>query len=100
LALRVEKISRNFGENRLFADVFIDIDKAFDTIWFDDLLYKLTILNFRSYLVQTISSYPGGLVSEASIQTATISLHAMRADVALGGLISLALFIHYVNDTL
>ena len=31
--------------------------KAFDTVWIDGLLYKLTLINFPSYIVHTISSY-------------------------------------------
>jgi hypothetical protein len=33
------------------------VAKAFDTVWIDGLLYKLTLLNFPSYIVHTISSY-------------------------------------------
>jgi hypothetical protein len=32
------------------------VAKALDTVWFEGLLYKLTILNLPSYLVHTISS--------------------------------------------
>jgi hypothetical protein len=32
------------------AAVFLDVAKAFDTVWVD-ALYKLTVLNFPSYLV-------------------------------------------------
>jgi len=53
----VERITRNFGEKTLTVAVFLDVAKAFDTVWIDDLLYKLTVLNFPSYIVHTISSY-------------------------------------------
>jgi hypothetical protein len=56
LARLVERITRNFGERRLKGAVFLDVDKSFYTAWIDGLLYKLTILNFPSYLVHTISS--------------------------------------------
>jgi hypothetical protein len=56
LARLVERITRNFGENRLTVAVFFDVAKAFDTIWIDGLLYKLTLLSFPSYRVHTISS--------------------------------------------
>jgi hypothetical protein len=49
-------MTRNFGEKRLTGAVFLDVAKAFDTVWIDDLLYKRTLLNFPSYLVHTISS--------------------------------------------
>jgi hypothetical protein len=72
--------------------------KAFDTVWIDGLLYKLTLLKFPSYKVHTISSYLRGRTFEASFQTATSSRRGMRAEVAQGGLISPPLFSLYVND--
>jgi hypothetical protein len=57
LARLVERVNRNFDERRLIGEVFLDVDKAFDTLWVKGLLYKLTIVNFRSYLVKTISEY-------------------------------------------
>jgi hypothetical protein len=81
LARLVERITRNFGERRLTGAVFLDVAKAFDTVWIDGLLYKLTLLNF-----------------EASFQTATSSRRVMRAGVAQGGLISPVLFSLYIND--
>ena len=72
--------------------------KAFDTVWIDGLLYKLTLLNFPSYIVHTISSYLRCRTFEAYFQTATSSRRGMRAGVAQGGLISPGLFSLYVND--
>jgi hypothetical protein len=48
LARVVERIARNLGEKRLTGAVFLDVAKAFDTVWIDGLLYKLTLLNFPS----------------------------------------------------
>ena len=78
--------------------VFLDVAKAFDTVWIDGLLYKLTLLNFPSYTVHTISSYLRGRTFEMSFQTATSSRRGMRAGMAQGGLISPVLFSLYVND--
>jgi retron-type reverse transcriptase len=76
------------------------VAKAFDTVWIDGLLYKLTLLNFPSYIVHTIASYLRGRTFEASFQTATSSRRGMRAGMAQGGLSSPVLFSPYVNDTL
>ena len=97
VARQVERITRNFGERRLTGAVFLDVDKAFDTVWIEGLLYKLTILKFPSYLVH-ISSYLQGRTFEASFLTATSSRRGMRAAVAQVGLISLFLFSLYVKD--
>jgi hypothetical protein len=46
LARLVEsRVSRNFYERRLTRAVFLDVAKAFDTVWAKGLLYKLTLLN-------------------------------------------------------
>jgi retron-type reverse transcriptase len=78
--------------------VFLDVAKAFDTVWIDGLLYKLTLLNFQSYIVHTISSYLRGRTFKASFQMVTSSRRVMRAGVVQDGLISPVLFSMYVND--
>jgi retron-type reverse transcriptase len=98
LARLVERITRNFGEKRLTGAVFLDVVKAFDTVWIDGLLYKLTNLIFPSYIVHTISPYLRGRTFESSFQTATSSRRGIRAGVAQGGLISPVLFSLYDND--
>jgi hypothetical protein len=74
------------------------VAKAFDTVWIDGLLYKVTLLNFPSYIVHTISSYLRDRTFEVSFQTATSSCRGMQAGVAQGGLLSPVLFTLYGND--
>jgi len=88
----------NFDEKRLTGAIFLDVAKAFDTVWVDGLLYKLTLLNFPSYIVHTFSSYLRGRAFEASFQTVKSFRRWMRAEVAQVGLISPVLFSLYVND--
>jgi hypothetical protein len=90
LARLVERVSRNFGEKRLTGAVFLDVAKAFDTVWVAGFLYKLTNLPYPSYL--------NGRTFEASFHTAISSTRRMRAGVAQGGIISPVLFSLYVND--
>jgi len=71
LARPVERITRKFGENCLAVAFVFEVAKAFETVWFDGLLYKLTLLNFPSYIVHNIASYFRGRTFEASFQTAT-----------------------------
>ena len=98
LARLIERITRNLGKKRLTGIVFLDMAKAFDTTWIDGLLYKLTLLNFPSYIVRTISSYLRGWMFKASFQTAMLSCRGMGAGVAQGGLISAFLFSLYINN--
>jgi hypothetical protein len=94
---RLVRVTRIFSQKRPTGAALLYVAKAFDTVWIDYLLYKLTLLNFPSYTVHTISSYLQGWTFEASFRTATSSLRGMRAGVALGGLISPVLFSLYVD---
>jgi len=82
LARLDERKTRNFGEKRLTGAVFLDVAKAFDTVWIYVLLYKLTLLKFPSYIVHKIASYLRGRMFEASFQTGTSSRRGMLAGVA------------------
>jgi hypothetical protein len=75
LYCHVESITRNTGEKRLTSSVF-EVSKAFDNVWIVDLLYKLTLLNFPSYIVLTNLFYLRVCQFEASFQTVTSSLWA------------------------
>jgi hypothetical protein len=77
-----------FGEKRLTVAIFLDVAKAFDNVWLDDLILKLAILNFASYVVKIIPSYLHNRTLEVSFQSATSTRRCMRAGVAQGGLVS------------
>jgi hypothetical protein len=94
----VERVNRNFDESRLTGAIFQDVAKAVDTVWIKGLLYNLTVLNFPSYLVETISSYPGSGTFQMSFQSGTSTCRDMRAGVVQGGLVSPVLLSLYVND--
>jgi hypothetical protein len=98
LARLVERVNRNIDERRITGAVFLDVAKAFDTEWIKGLLYKLTVLNFPSCLVITISSYLNCRTFQTSFQSATSTSRDMRAGVVQSGLVSPALFSLYVND--
>jgi hypothetical protein len=55
------------------------VDKAFDTVWMDDLFYKLTLANIPSYIVHKISLYLREREFEAFFHTATSYRRGMRA---------------------
>jgi hypothetical protein len=70
LALLVERVNRSVDERQLTGAVFLDVAKAYDTVWVKGLLYKLTVLNFPSYLVKAITSYLDCRTFKTSFQSA------------------------------
>jgi hypothetical protein len=53
----VDHITLNFNNNMLMAAVFLDIERAFDTIWHSDLLYKMSELEFSTSPIKLIASF-------------------------------------------
>jgi hypothetical protein len=98
LARLLERVTRNFGEKRLTGANFLDVAKAFDTVWVDGLPFKLTALHFAAYLVKTISSYLHNRTFVAAFLTATSTRRCMRDGVAQSGLVSPVFFGLYAND--
>jgi hypothetical protein len=43
-----ERVTKNFGEKRLTGAGFLDVAKAFDTVWVNGYFCNLTVLNFPS----------------------------------------------------
>jgi hypothetical protein len=82
---------------RLTGATFLDVAKAFGTVWVDGLLFKLSALNFSSYLVKIISSYIHNWTVEAAFLTATSNRRHILAGITQGALVSAVLFSLYVN---
>ena len=83
LARLVERVKRNFDQKRLTDAVFLDVAKAFDSMWIEDL-FKLTVLDFPSYLINVTTFNLHYRIFVASFQATTSSCHFTRAGVAQG----------------
>jgi hypothetical protein len=73
-----ERVKRNFDERRLTGAFLLDVAEAFGTVWVKGLLYELTVLNFPSYLVKTISSYFDCRTLQTSFQSAKSICRGMQ----------------------
>jgi hypothetical protein len=52
-----DHITLNFNNNMLTTIVFLDIEKAFNTIWHSGLLYKLSELEVLTSIIKLIASF-------------------------------------------
>jgi hypothetical protein len=82
-----DHVTLSFNNNMSTAAVFLDIEKAFDTIWYLGLLYQLSklIFSIRKFRV----SVEGEMSSPRDIQ----------AVVPEGSVLPPTLYSMYVNDT-
>ena len=76
----------------------MEMAKAFDFVWIEGHCFKLTILEFPSYLLKLITSYLHSRIFVASFLVARSSCCLRCTGVAQGGVISPVLFSLYVNN--
>jgi hypothetical protein len=56
-----------FSENKSTAMVLLDVEKAFDSVWHDALVYKLHTHAFPMYQVKMIKSFLDNRVSYVTV---------------------------------
>jgi retron-type reverse transcriptase len=81
------------------AEVFLDIEKAFDTTWHPGLLYKLSVLEFPTSLIKLISSFLSQRKFGVSVEGEMFTPRKMQAGVPQGSVLSPTLYNIYINYT-
>jgi retron-type reverse transcriptase len=79
----------NFNNKMSKAVVFLDIEKAFDTIWHRGLLYTLSKLEFSTSVIKLRVSVQGKMPTPKH----------MQAGVPQGSILPPTLYNLYINDT-
>jgi hypothetical protein len=93
-----DHVTLNFN-NMSTAAVFLDIEKAFDTIWHTGLVHELPILDFSVSLIKLISSFLYKRKFFVSVEDEMSAPRIMKAGMPQGSVLSPTLFNMYVNDT-
>ena len=85
--------------NRKFAcGVFIDLQKAFDTINHDILLSKLNHYGIKGVALDLFKSYLSDRTQYATINNERSEVQTIRYDVPQGSIVGPLLFLIYIND--
>ena len=92
-----ETVKFGFCKGHPTTGIFLDVEKAFDQVWFGRLLYKLTVMGLNRKLIRWISNflYPRKLIISINDQLSDpiIPIHG----VPQGSSLSPILFILYVS---
>lgn len=78
--------------------IFLDVEKAFDTIWHDYLLHKMLSINNPIHIIKIIESFLRNLTIMVKVEGKDSSTQIVKAGVPQESCLSLTLFLIYTND--
>lgn len=78
--------------------VLLDIEKAFDTVWHNGLIYKLISMNFPEYLCKIIADYLKNRSFCVSVNNRSSSFKSIPAGLPQGSILSPILYSLYTSD--
>ena len=84
--------------NRLGVAVFIDVEKAFDSVWQNGLRYKLMNSELPNKIIRLMSSFISDRTIAVKINAEMSDKVKLNAGTSQGSVLSPLLFLMYVND--
>lgn len=93
----IEFTSLRFNEDQS-GMVSLDIEKAFDTVWHDALLFKLAKYKFPDYLLKIVESFLNNRVAFVEINGHKSKPYEIPAGTPQGSILSPRLFTYFIND--
>ena len=97
LAIVTDHILHNFNLNKHTGMVLIDLEKAFDSVWHNGLIYKLIGYGFPKFLIHLIASYLRNRKFYVSTKNASSKTKHTSAGVPQGSVLAPTLFNIYIN---
>ena len=94
----VDYISNKMDDHKISGTIFIDLSKAFDTLSYDILLYKLKLYGISGIEYKLLSSYLRNRKQYVTFNNKNSELTEMRTGVPQGSMWGLLLFSTYIND--
>ncbi|CAG4957977.1 unnamed protein product [Colias eurytheme] len=92
-------LSSALNKNERAVAVLLDIEKAFDRVWHEGLIYKiLTATQCPARLVRILHSFLSNRSFHVSVSSAISQDHAVQAGVPQGSCLSPALYSAYTDD--
>ena len=98
VAYITQEIENGFQQKMKTLAVFVDLSKAFDKVWKEGLLLKLTRKNVNNKMFSWIKSYLFQRTARVKLDGHTSNIVKLREGVPQGGVISPTLFIVFIDD--
>lgn len=78
--------------------VMLDVEKAFDRVWHEGLIYKLISLGFPAYIVKIIREFLSNRTFRVHVNGFSSAIHEIKAGVPQGAVLSPTLYNTYTYD--
>ncbi|GFV24466.1 RNA-directed DNA polymerase from mobile element jockey [Trichonephila clavipes] len=91
-------IISGFNNHATTGGIFLDVEKAFDRLWHNGLIFKMINLNYPPYLVHKISDYLHNRTFQVKIQATISKIGHIQAGSPQGSLLSPILYNIYTYD--
>ena len=98
LARVVFDITNNFNLKKSTAALLLDVEKAFDTVWHDGLIYQLKEYNIPIYIIRIISSFLSSRKFKVKVGNDLSTSKTQAAGVPQGSILGPKLYIIYNNN--
>ncbi|GFV26733.1 probable RNA-directed DNA polymerase from transposon X-element [Trichonephila clavipes] len=97
--LRVaNKIIHGFNHSTTTGGLFLDVEKAFDRLWHNGLIYKMINLHFPDYLIHTLADYLNDRTFQIRIDATISRTGQIQAGCPQGSNLSPILYNIYTHD--